>query len=964
MYVPRPFHGVIFSSVVFATVVLLSFATISVYAAPGDLDQTFGVGGIVLTDPNEGGKFTSVALQQDGKIVAVGYKGFDFAILRYHSDGTLDSTFGDNGQVIWDLNTGSSELFRDVAIQPDGKIVAIGESYHNSSYRLFVIARYHPDGSPDNSFGGNGNVITDITARHDYARSIVLQPDGKIIVTGYGSVSATTGSRDFVSVRYLANGDLDTSFGDGGKVKTNIFRSDLAFDSILQPDGKIVVTGTTIPHGLQEDIAMVRYNPDGSLDTSFDGDGIVTTDFDNNSVDQSFSIILLENGNIINLGMSAISGVFKITMVGYNQDGSINSNFGDNGKKIVEFGRNTRSSPALALQSDGKLVVTATVSPSDGSERGEFALARLDFNGNFDSAFGSGGMIFTSISNATHDEVAELTIQPDGNIIVGGRGSQGFALVRYEGDFINQSPTANAGLDQTIDEGDNVVFDGSGSTDPDGVADIASYDWDFGDESVGSGEFANHIYDDDGVFIVTLTVTDSQGDLDTDTTLVTVSNVAPVVTLSGLLSPSEGSTHTYSYVTSDPGDEVFSLVVETCGANGILSNSVFIPATGAGSFDCTFPDGPASSAVSVTVTDGDDPGSDQMIVTVSNVAPVVTLSGLLSPSEGSTHTYSYVTSDPGDEVFSLVVETCGANGILSDSVFIPATGAGSFDCTFPDGPVSSLVSVTVSDDDDPGSNGMMIAVANLPPTITSITVPLTPVDLADQASFTVDVHYTDPAGLLDTPFICDFDMDNDGFTDTSVSSNDLNCSAALAYSEPGVYTVKVTVTDTDGGNDMATATDFIVIYDPEGGFVTGGGWIWSGPGWCFLDAVCGEAEGKANFGFVSKYQKGAFTPSGSTEFNFSAGDLNFHSSVYAWLVINQGGTNAQYKGEGTINGQLAPNGEAYKFMIWAKDQDFSLGDSFRIKIWWQDANGNEILVYDNGFDQPIGGGNIKIHDGN
>jgi hypothetical protein len=120
----------------------------------------------------------------------------------------------------------------------------------------------------------------------------------------------------------------------------------------------------------------------------------------------------------------------------------------------------------------------------------------------------------------------------------------------------------------------------------------------------------------------------------------------------------------------------------------------------------------------------------------------------------------------------------------------------------------------------------------------------------------------------------------------------------------------------------------------------------------------GQAHGKANFGFVSKYKKGASVPTGNTEFNFKAGDLNFHSDEYDFLVVNQGGTNAQYKGKGTINGA-----GAYKFMLWAKDLDPGGADTFRIRIWEEDEFGVETDIYGNGFDQAIGGGNIKVHDG-
>ncbi len=134
-----------------------------------------------------------------------------------------------------------------------------------------------------------------------------------------------------------------------------------------------------------------------------------------------------------------------------------------------------------------------------------------------------------------------------------------------------------------------------------------------------------------------------------------------------------------------------------------------------------------------------------------------------------------------------------------------------------------------------------------------------------------------------------------------------------------------------------------------GGFVTGGGWIYSEPGSYRPDPLL---EGRANFGFVSKYKRGAERPTGQTQFHFQAADFNFHSGAYDMLVVTRGGTYAQYKGTGTINGV----GE-YKFMLWAGDEE---PDTFRIKIW-EEANGNETVIYDNGFDQAIGGGSIVVH---
>lgn len=183
------------------------------------------------------------------------------------------------------------------------------------------------------------------------------------------------------------------------------------------------------------------------------------------------------------------------------------------------------------------------------------------------------------------------------------------------------------------------------------------------------------------------------------------------------------------------------------------------------------------------------------------------------------------------------------------------------------------------------------------------------------------------------------------------------------FGEPGIHDVCVLGMDASGNpsnqeTDQGDACTLVVVYDPSGGFVTGGGWIDSAEGMCSFDAVCAEAHGKANFGFVSRYRKGASIPTGTTEFQFSAGRFNFHSESYDWLVVNANGTTAQFKGSGTVNGSASPAGDAYRFMLWARDGGADT-DTFRIKIWYVDA-GIDIVVYDNSYDQTIGGGNIVV----
>jgi len=174
------------------------------------------------------------------------------------------------------------------------------------------------------------------------------------------------------------------------------------------------------------------------------------------------------------------------------------------------------------------------------------------------------------------------------------------------------------------------------------------------------------------------------------------------------------------------------------------------------------------------------------------------------------------------------------------------------------------------------------------------------------------------------------------------------------YTAAGVYDVCLTVND--GSLDSDPACTMAVVYDPSAGFVTGGGWINSPTGAYKADE---RLSGKATFGFMSKYQKGTSVPTGNTAFKFDLAGMEFTSESYEWLVVNQGGTNAQFKGSGLINGLADPNGNAYRFMLWAGD---GAPDTFHIRIWWEDSAGEQD-VYDNGTAQAIGAGNVVVHTG-
>jgi hypothetical protein len=231
---------------------------------------------------------------------------------------------------------------------------------------------------------------------------------------------------------------------------------------------------------------------------------------------------------------------------------------------------------------------------------------------------------------------------------------------------------------------------------------------------------------------------------------------------------------------------------------------------------------------------------------------------------------------------------------------------------------------------------------------------------------TLNAHFSDPDG---GPWKWSVNWDDNGATSsgtvsgTSTMNSSFSPAPTHAFTSPGVYTINVKVTDANGTGLAGTASVWIVVYDPNGGFVTGGGWLNVGAG---SYAANPGLSGRANFGFNSQYKKNANVPTGETEFNFQVGNMDFHSTVYQWLVVS--GFKAQYKGTGTINGA-----GSYSFTLTAYDGDLAAGnipgDEFRIQI--TDDNNHNAVVFDNRKSAPtdidsanpqlIDGGSIVIH---
>lgn len=270
----------------------------------GAFDPTFGTGGSVITAMATSASGAALSLLADGRILVGGTTGAGFMIARYNTDGTLDGTFGAGGMAVTPMYIGEAYA---MAVQSDGRILLSGQVLVYDTANLvgtldYALVRYDPDGALDNAFGINGRITTDLSDVHhrdDYVRCMTVQPDGRIIVAGF-SVDQVTGLYSFGLVRYEADGTLDGSFGTGGVMVHDFGGNYLEARGIaLQPDGRILVAGCT-----WSDFALARYNTDGTLDNSFDGDGRLVTDI-GASYDYGSALALQADGKIVVAGYTS-----------------------------------------------------------------------------------------------------------------------------------------------------------------------------------------------------------------------------------------------------------------------------------------------------------------------------------------------------------------------------------------------------------------------------------------------------------------------------------------------------------------------------------------------------------------------------------------------------------------------------------------------------------------------------------
>jgi len=413
-------------------------------AAPGELDGTFGVGGVLTT--NFGGTYDwayAGARQPDDRILAAGVSNahgtYDFALARYTTDRSLDPSFGEGGMVTTDFGE-SYDWGYALALQPDRKIVVGGVSDRGGSKNL-ALARYLPDGTLDDSFG-DGGMVTDgrrpLTT--DIVRALALQPDGKILVAGvtFEDKASLDPQGDFIVARYSADGSPDPTFGVGGVATTDFGDGsyDDAYALLRQPDGRIVLGGYSTSAGGPgvlfgaDQLALARYTPGGLPDVGFGRQGKVLVDA--GSLDEEIrALALTPGGALVASGFANGERGGDALVARFTPEGEVDESFGDGGWTISNLSPYSEGLAAVALQPDGRIVAAGNVARAKEA-LADFAVVRYDPDGRLDTSFGSGGVATADFSGRL-DRVSALILQPDGKLVTVGWSEHDFAMARFNG---------------------------------------------------------------------------------------------------------------------------------------------------------------------------------------------------------------------------------------------------------------------------------------------------------------------------------------------------------------------------------------------------------------------------------------------------------------------------------------------------------------------------------------------------
>lgn len=409
----------------FSTCLVALCVARAVPAADGSLDPTFGSGGKVTTGFGEA---TALAFYPDGRLL-LGGGGGTFVLARFHADGTPDTTFGSGGVV---ATSGEGERnVSDLVILPDERIIAVGYAQDGFEFMMRLI-RYHPDGSLDTTYGTGGKVTAHFAGGAVSGRA-ALQPDGKLLDL---AINKNGGGVTYALAlaRFEADGTPDAGFGSGGQVVTDFpGGGEYGTDLLLAPDGKFYVVGvsaTDSSGGYDNDWLIVRYNADGSLDTAYGNGGRITETFATGYVEyeRAAGAALQPDGKLVVGGDSG--ALFALAR--YLPDGTLDGTFG-NGGKVTMPGFPQVEAAGMVRQPDGKLVLAATGyrAPEDVFSPRGFALTRFTAGGSVDGTFAPCPQVSTGLGTE-NARARTIGLQPDGKpVVVGGLESGALAMARY-----------------------------------------------------------------------------------------------------------------------------------------------------------------------------------------------------------------------------------------------------------------------------------------------------------------------------------------------------------------------------------------------------------------------------------------------------------------------------------------------------------------------------------------------------
>ena len=438
------------------------------YTTGGTLDNSFGINGIQTN--NFGTKYDSAgygsALQQDGKLVMAGITtagaGNLFALTRYNTNGSLDTTFGTNGIVTTNIIANQASSGRAVAVQTNGKIVVAGY-VENGTNHVFALARYNSNGSLDTAFNPTGSlpgtVTTDVTPGLDSeAYALIIQPNGQLVIAGVG---INTTYHVFALARYNSNGSLDTTgFNSTGPVPGTL-TTDItpgfnngAFGVALQSNNQLVAVGYG-NNAINSFVALARYNSNGSLDTAtFNPTGGIPGTVITNPIaglaGQAHAVVIQPDGKIAIAGFTHNGFNQLFAVARYNTNGSLDATFNPTGSVPGIIATDvspgfSSAAQALLLQSDGQLIALGYGTAGTSF----FALTRYSTHGLLDTTFGTQGILKSDITPGNNSQAQGGALQPNGNIIAAGSGGNGansvFAVARYINPFTPASFTASYG---------------------------------------------------------------------------------------------------------------------------------------------------------------------------------------------------------------------------------------------------------------------------------------------------------------------------------------------------------------------------------------------------------------------------------------------------------------------------------------------------------------------------------------